>query len=109
MIGGLEFGTSQLQYVADFGWNNDVASLALRVNHSAGYDATSTTDVDGFTTVDLSARYTIPGDGWRKDTVLTLNVDNLFDEDPPYFDDIDGYANGSTLGQVVYIGLRQKF
>lgn len=109
VIDGLEFGTSQLQYVADFGWNNDVASLALRVNHSAGYDATSTTDVDGFTTVDLSARYTIPGDGWRKDTVLTLNVDNLFDEDPPYFDDIDGYANGSTLGQVVYVGLRQKF
>ena len=41
--------------------------------------------------------------------MLTLNVDNLLDQDPPYVDDVDGYGNGSTLGQVVYIGLRQKF
>ncbi|MAK60234.1 MAG: hypothetical protein CMK09_04590 [Ponticaulis sp.] len=109
VIDGLEFGVSQLQYVADLGWSNDVASLNMRVNHSAGFDLTSTTDVNSYTTVDLSARYTIPGNNWRKDTVLTLNVDNLLDQDPPYVDDVDGYGNGSTLGQVVYIGLRQKF
>tara|TARA_Y100000052_G_scaffold27602_1_gene37498 strand:- start:62707 stop:62829 length:123 start_codon:yes stop_codon:yes gene_type:complete len=40
---------------------------------------------------------------------MPLSVDDLFDQDPPYFDDIDGYANGSTLGRVVYVGLHQKF
>ena len=108
-VDGLEFGTSQLQLVADFGWSKDNASLSMRINHTAGYDASDNVSVDGFTTVDLSGRLTLPGNGWRDDTILSINVDNLFDEDPPYFDDIDGYANGSTLGQVVYLGIRQKF
>tara|TARA_B100000678_G_scaffold61585_1_gene49902 strand:+ start:4856 stop:7510 length:2655 start_codon:yes stop_codon:yes gene_type:complete len=109
VVDGLEFGTSQLQFVGDLNWSMENTLLSMRVNHTAGYDASSTTSVDGFTTVDLSGRFTLPGNGWREDTTFTLNVDNLFDQDPPYFDDIDGYANGSTLGRVVYVGIRQKF
>ena len=83
---------------------------SLRANHSAGFDASETGDVGSFTTVDLTGRWTLPGnDSWRGDTVLSLGVDNLLDEDPPYFDDVDGYANGSTLGRVVYVGLKQTF
>ena len=41
--------------------------------------------------------------------MLTLNVDNVFDEDPPYSNTSTGYANGSTLGRLVSVGLRARF
>jgi iron complex outermembrane receptor protein len=43
------------------------------------------------------------------DSTLTLNVDNLFDEDPPYTNNNVGYANGSTVGRLVSVGLRARF
>ncbi|MEM5518048.1 TonB-dependent receptor [Henriciella sp. AS95] len=109
-VDALEFGVSRLQLVADFGWSMGDFEASLRANHSAGYDVSATSDVGSFTTVDLTGRWTLPGnDSWRGDTVLSLGVDNLLDEDPPYFDDIDGYANGSTLGRVVSVGVKQTF
>lgn len=109
-VDALEFGVSRLQLVADLGWSMGNFDASLRANHSAGYDVTATTDVDSFTTVDLTGRWTLPGnESWRGDTVLSLSVDNLFDEALPYFDDIDGYANGSTLGRVIYLGIKQTF
>lgn len=56
VVDGLEFGTSQLQFVGDLNWSMENTLLSMRVNHTAGYDASSTTSVDGFTTVDRSAR-----------------------------------------------------
>ncbi|KCZ50518.1 hypothetical protein HY29_07070 [Hyphomonas beringensis] len=109
-VDALEFGVSRLQLVADLGWSMGDFEASLRANHSAGFDASETGDVGSFTTVDLTGRWTLPGnDSWRGDTVLSLGVDNLLDEEPPYFDDIDGYANGSTLGRVIYLGLKQTF
>ena len=108
-VDALEFGVSKLQLVTDIGWSWDQLDASLRLNHSAGYDTSPTNDVGSFTTVDLNGNWTLPGSGWRGDTVLTFSIDNLFDEDSPYFDDIDGYANGSTLGRVFYIGIKQTF
>jgi len=109
-VDALEFGVSELQLVTDLGWSMGNFEASLRANHSAGYDVSETSDVGSFTTVDLNGRWTLPGNGsWRGDTVLSVGVDNVFDEAPPYFDDIDGYANGSTLGRVVYLGLKQTF
>ena len=41
--------------------------------------------------------------------MLTLNIDNVFDQDPPYFNNAAGYTNGSTLGRLVSFGIRTKF
>jgi iron complex outermembrane receptor protein len=42
---------------------------------------------------------------------VTLNVQNLFDTDPPVFRSrgSDGTTNGSTLGRLIQIGLRKDF
>ncbi|MGH1559829.1 hypothetical protein ACRAWD_23220 [Caulobacter segnis] len=40
---------------------------------------------------------------------MTLNVDNLFDKAPPWRNANSGYANGSTLGRLVSLGVRTKF
>jgi iron complex outermembrane receptor protein len=48
-------------------------------------------------------------------TVLTLNVDNLLDKDPPFYNGcvggagVCGFTNGSTLGRLVTFGLRTHF
>jgi iron complex outermembrane receptor protein len=106
---GLEYGVSRLQLVAQLGWSRGPASINLRVNHNSGYDATPEVNVHDFTTTNLYAAYVFEGSGWRGDTTVSVNVDNLLDVEPPYYDSITGYANGSTLGQVVYLGIRQKF
>ncbi|MNE90866.1 TonB dependent receptor [compost metagenome] len=67
------------------------------------------TSVDSFTTVNAFVAYTLPDQGWSKGSQLTLNIDNVFDEDPPYFNSPTGYANGQTLGRVFTLGIRKAF
>lgn len=101
---------------ADFGDLSATASL----NHRQGYDlnpAITTTrfgtqrEVDSFTTVDLFLNYDLPS-YFGDESALTLNVDNLFDEDPPFFSgaglSAGGFTNGSTLGRLVTLGIRTK-
>jgi len=106
---GLEYGVSRLQLVAQLGWSRGPASANLRVNHNSGYDADPQVKVHGFTTTNLFAAYVFEGSGWRGDTTVSVNVDNLLDVEPPYYNNITGFANGSTLGRVVYLGIAQKF
>lgn len=65
--------------------------------------------IESFTTVDLFLGYDLKGIGPAEGFMLTLNVDNVFDEDPPYSNTSTGYANGSTLGRLVSVGLRARF
>lgn len=106
---GLEFGVSRLNAVATFGWHADRFDTSVRINHNSGYDANPTTSVNGFTTVNYYAGYELPAPDYVDELKLTLNVDNLIDEDPPFFADNDGFANGSTLGRVIYLGLKATF
>lgn len=106
---GLEYGVSRLQLVGQLGWSQGPVNLNLRVNHNSGYDADPGVEVNSFTTTNLFASYLFEGAGWRGDTTLSINVDNLLDVEPPYYDSITGFANGSTLGRVVYLGIQQKF
>ena len=61
--------------------------------------------MSAFKTVDLFVGYDLPDLGPLADSMLTLNVDNLFDEDPPYTNTNIGYTNGSTLGRLVSVGV----
>lgn len=48
-----------------------------------------------------------------KDLTLSLNVDNLFDQDPPLFrgqsSTFNGFTNGFTLGRLVRLGVSKRF
>jgi iron complex outermembrane receptor protein len=106
---GLEFGVSRLQVITQLGWSQGPATLNLRVNHNSGFEATREVNVHSFTTTNLYAAYVFEGSGWRGDTTVSVNVDNMLDVEPPYYDSITGFANGSTLGRVLYLGIQQKF
>lgn len=105
-----------------------VGGLTGRVtfNHREGYDLNPAvggaasrfplqTKVDSFNTVDLFLGYDVKGEGLFKDLSFTLNVNNLLDQDPPFYNDPSpifnaaGYTNGSTYGRYVQLGVRKKF
>ncbi len=63
--------------------------------------------IDSFTKVDLNFGYTIEGIDFLDGVELSLNIDNVFDAEPPYFNGGDGIANGHPMGRKVSIGLRK--
>lgn len=72
------------------------------------------TKVGSFNTVDLFFRYDFKGEGYDKDLALTLNINNVFDQDPPLslatgLGVSPGYTNGGTLGRFVQVGISKKF
>ncbi len=70
--------------------------------------------VSGFNLFNLFFQYKVPGDSAiAKDLAFTLNVDNVFDTDPPFYrglsNSLYGAGNGFTLGRVVKFGVSKKF
>ena len=70
--------------------------------------------VTGFNLFNLFFKYQVPGEStFTKDLAFTLNVDNVFDTDPPLYrglsNSLFGAANGFTLGRVVKFGISKKF
>ena len=67
-------------------------------------------------TVDLRAAWTLPEDGWTNGTVLALQVNDVFDEEPPFFpassgspmfDGIGGAYN--PIGRYIALNVRKTF
>lgn len=119
-------GTSRLSIQGTLGVVVDKVTASVTYNHRAGYDmAPALTDplsrfpaqdhVDSFDTVDLFFAYDIKGTDFFQDLSFTLNVSNVFDEDPPFYNIVNnltggyGYTNGSTYGRYVQIGIQKKF
>ncbi|MBL7537459.1 TonB-dependent receptor, partial [Escherichia coli] len=67
------------------------------------------TRVGAFQTVDAFLAYDLGKHGFIKNAMLTLNIDNIFDQDPPWLNSAAAYTNGSTLGRLVTFGIRTKF
>jgi iron complex outermembrane recepter protein len=88
-------------------------------NHTDGYNILPTasvpvqTHVGSFNTVDLFFKYDVPGEGIFKDLSFTLNIDNVFDQDPPVLlrnnPNDTGFGNGFTLGRLFNFGVSKKF
>lgn len=106
----LKNGTGRLTFVAALGAKVGDFTARATLNHRAGYPMLGVapqTRVDSFNTVDLFFAYDLGG--LLKNTMLTVNVDNVFDQDPPYLNSSTGYTNGFSLGRLVSFGLRTKF
>jgi outer membrane receptor protein involved in Fe transport len=68
-------------------WIGGAWSGALFVNYTDSYinkSVVPVANVKSWTTVDLNARYAPQWGGWLKGTSVSLNVQNVFDRDPPY-------------------------
>lgn len=87
-------------------------------NHLGGYDVAPLASnlgqdkIDDFNVINAFAQYDFKGDGLTRDLSLTLNIDNVFDEDPPPYrgvlNSLDGYAVG-TIGRVIQVGVSKAF
>lgn len=72
--------------------------------------------VGDYNVFNLFFKYDVPSDnGMLKDLSFTLNVDNVFDQDPPLDTSTKssvtaaGYGNGQTLGRLFQFGVSKKF
>lgn len=106
----LKNGTGRLTFAAALGARVGALTARASLNHRDGYPILGVppqTRVDSFNTVDLFFAYDLGG--VLKNSMLTVNVDNVFDQDPPYLNSSTGYTNGFTLGRLVSFGVRTKF
>ena len=69
---------------------------------------TANEQIDDFITQNLYYQYTLP---WDEDFVLSLSVENLTDEDPPFTVQQYSYVPfiGNALGRTYEIGIRKTF
>jgi iron complex outermembrane receptor protein len=120
LINTLPFDTTKLRVSATLGSNIGNLRAQVTWNHSQGFNivpAASTLNqsrVDSYNLFNLFLQYKVPGDSAiAKDLAFSLNVDNLFDKDPPLFRGLDnslfGVRNGFTLGRLVRFGVSKKF
>jgi iron complex outermembrane receptor protein len=100
----------------------DVGNLRAQVTwqHTSGMKETPNAGnlqqsfVKGFNVFNLFFQYKMPGDSFiAKDLSFTLNVDNVFNTDPPLYrglsNSLNGVANGFTLGRIFKFGVSKKF
>ena len=110
----LAFDLPDLNLAVHAGLSSGGFSSRVTVNHTNGFlvrTAVNQTEVDSFTVVDAYLGYDF-GDalGLADGFVLTLNVDNLFDTDPPEWRQQRNLNySGFTLGRVVKLGTRIRF
>ena len=89
-------------------------------DRTSGYAIIPTTStpvqnhVNAFNTFNLFFKYDVPGDSkLLKDLSFTLNVNNVFDQNPPVLlrndQNENGFANGFTFGRLFMFGASKKF
>lgn len=120
VVDDLEFDSPELFLRASAGVDIGDFRAQATWNHTGGYDIVAlATDpvqdhVGSFNTVDLFFKYAFPAEsGILQDLAFTLNVDNVFDQDPPRFfgtgPNENGYANGFSFGRMFILGASKKF
>ena len=125
--GANSFPTVGLQMRGNVGWALDAFSAQLFVNYTGSYRNWGTpknpitTDpvthnptgggdpVKANVTFDLNFAYDF-NDGYLGNDQVSLNIRNLFDKDPPFYNSANGYDSNvaSPLGRVITLGLTTK-
>jgi iron complex outermembrane receptor protein len=113
----LDLGVPQWAARATLAAEFGSVSLAGFVNYRAGVTSNFTTptgvssyEADPYMTVDLRAAWALPDNGWTQGTVLALQVNDVFDEEPPFFPGTDGIGGPyNPIGRYVALNLRRTF
>jgi iron complex outermembrane receptor protein len=111
------------------GWDMDDYSLDVFVNNVGGYrnwgggtitpltlDANGNVSgggdvVHSWTTVDLHGSWSFSHEGLLGDSQVYVDVNNLFNEAPPFFNNSNGYDpfGANPLGRVISLGIRGRW
>jgi len=84
-------------------YRHGITSLYATPTGTAQYSAGS------YTTVDLRFSLRLPNIGFAKGSELSLQVNDLFNQTPPFFPATDGIGGSYNLGRYVAVGLRKSF
>ena len=123
------FASIKTQARAHLGWERGPFAADLFANYTSKYRNWSSTSVipvrlspEGLpagggdpvkanVTFDLNVSYQVSEGGRLGDSQLYVDVSNLFDKDPPFFNGASGYNNyaGNPIGRVVSLGVRSRF
>lgn len=111
-------GISPVQFSAALGDRIGGFTARARLDYSAGYDypgIVNQSRVKAFSPLNLFFAYDFETTGSLKGTSVTLNIDNVLGDNPPFLNRVtdggltDGTANGQTFGRFVNLGLNMKF
>ena len=94
---------------AYFNWSGS-AAVPL-VKNSAGVPTSGGDRVPAGNTFDIHGAYDFPGDGVVKGLQVYVDIQNMFDKAPPFYNSANGYDSfsGNPIGRVTSVGLRKKF
>jgi len=109
----LAYNMSPYSFALHAGLTTGALTAKVTMNYLAGYSVSgivNQTHVSAFQPINLYLGYDLDGlypmlDG----TAISLNITNLFDIDPPFYNTGNGTTNGTTLGRYFQIGLQKKF
>jgi iron complex outermembrane receptor protein len=123
------FPSIKRQARANVGWELEPFSVRLFANHVGSYknwgsgtinplvfdtngNVTGGGDrVKAWTTFDLHAAYDMSDVAFIENTEVYLDVNNIFDKEPPFFNTGAGYDpyGSNPLGRVISVGFRAEF
>ena len=110
--------TSHFGLTADVYWNhtssyhNWSGTTVTPITRSAAGVPTGGGDlVKANNTFDAHVAYNVPGDGVMKDVQVYVDVNNIFDKAPPFYNNANGYDafGGNPLGRLVSVGARKRW
>jgi iron complex outermembrane receptor protein len=95
-------------YVSSY--RNYTATSVIPVVSQGGFPSSGGDPVSANTTIDLNIAYTLR-DGRYKGSQLFVDVSNLTNKDPVFYNSLNGVDpfSGNVLGRVITVGLRAKF
>ncbi|WP_235523874.1 TonB-dependent receptor plug domain-containing protein [Caulobacter sp. Root487D2Y] len=102
--GTLGAQVGQFNAVGFINYRDGVTGLYATPTGTAEYSAKA------YTTVDLRFSMKLPYSGLAKGTELGLQVNDLFDQDPPFFPQAEGIGGSyNPIGRYVALSLRKSF
>lgn len=94
-------------------WSRGPWTVGAALNRTSAFHTATGGRVGADTTVDLQAAWRPEGDGLMSGTSLTLNVRNLFDRAPPFYDNPAGLGfdptNADLVGRFVSLQLTRRW
>jgi iron complex outermembrane receptor protein len=94
-------------------WTHGRVTAGAAFNYVGAYHDALGVGIDAQPTVDLQVRLAPPDHGLWKGVAVTLNVRNLFDRDPPFYNNVSGFgydaANADPIGRFASIQLTRAW
>jgi len=123
LIHELDTNNPKLRMQTTVGTNIHDFRAQVTWNHTAGYDRAGGAvaanffqgSIGAFDTVDMFFKYEVNGSGLLSDLSFSLNIQNVFDQDPPLLKLTDSTGPGFdpslafTLGRYFQLGVKKKF